>query len=182
MCISYLLLRNKLPQSLEAKNNSKHLSSHTNVGQESECFWLGVSYKTIIKILGKAVSIWRLDWSGKICFQDGLLTQLADGHWLGAGGLSSPRRSILTTHNNQLPLEQMIQENTAKTQHLLWPSLGSHTSSRVHYPIGYTAQSTHCGRGQDKGLNTKRPGWLGANLTGWLPQDRVYEVKKGTAS
>lgn len=42
-----------------------------------------VSNVVVIKILTRAVIIWRFDWGWRICFQDGALM------WLMAGGLSS---------------------------------------------------------------------------------------------
>lgn len=54
----------------------------------AECFWVGVSQKTVVKTLTGAAVICQLGWGWRVHLRDGPLTWLANCCWLSAGHLS----------------------------------------------------------------------------------------------
>ena len=81
LCISYVLLCNKLSWNLESSKKNRHILSHTvSVGQAfwssvAGWFWLRVSKESVVNMLAKAAVIWRLGWGWGGHCHDGSLMQ-----------------------------------------------------------------------------------------------------------
>ena len=87
LCISYLLLYNKLSPNSAAWDKNEHLLSLVvSTGKEIResstlWFWPRASHEVAVK--------WRHDWSWRVHFQGGSLRSLASCYWLLAGGLTT---------------------------------------------------------------------------------------------
>lgn len=134
-----------------------------------------VFHDTAAKTLTRAAVIWRLDWSCRICFQDGSLRWKMIWYWLLAEDQfltfwTSPQNCFYDPIKWQLSLPWVIQARAKqKLQWLFILSLRSHILLFLQYPIGHTVQLYLVWEGTARSWYQKA-GIIAGHFRGWLPQ------------
>lgn len=153
ICISYLLLRNKLPQNLEGLTwqqisiISYKCNSGTWVvlagGLSRDCSQDMTKLQAMEGLTGAGRSASKMAYSHGWQVRAAWRREASVLHM----GVSSP-------HATSFPHSKWPKRAKWKPQHLWWPSLGSHASF-PHYRIGYVGQPCSLREGSGQG---RRPG------------------------